>query len=94
MRLLTDHDSTYIIVGALDECLNASRLPSREQLLVDLVYLIFPNLQICVTGRPEIDTQTFLEDKGRKPRDIIDLNPLMHIQLKPAQLFNSIQTNM
>jgi hypothetical protein len=65
MRLLTDHNSTYIIVDAIDECPNASGLSStREQvlqLLVDLVFLSFPTPQICVTGRPEIDNRTFLK---------------------------------
>jgi hypothetical protein len=65
MLLLTGHDSTYIIVDAIDECPNASGVPStREQvlqLLVDLVYLGFPNPQICVINRPEIDNRIFLE---------------------------------
>jgi hypothetical protein len=63
--VLTDHDSTYIIVDALGECPNVSGVPSiREQvlqLLVDPVCLSYPTLQICVTGRPEIDNRTFLK---------------------------------
>jgi NACHT domain len=65
MLLLTNHDPTYIILDALDECPNSSGVPSaREQvlqLLKDLNDLSLPNLHICVTSRPEIDIRTVLE---------------------------------
>jgi len=65
MLQLTDHDPTYIIVDALDECPNTSGVSSPRrhvlQLLEDLVDLAFPNLHICVTSRPEIDIWTVLE---------------------------------
>ena len=54
----------YIILDALDECLNTYGLPSpREQVLQlvkDLVELSLTNLRICVTSRPEIDILTVL----------------------------------
>jgi hypothetical protein len=65
MLLLTNHNPTYIILDALDECPNSSGVPSaREQvlqLLKDLDDLSLPNLHICVTSRPEIDIRTALE---------------------------------
>ena len=55
----------YLFVDALDECPNNSGLPTpREEvlgLLNGLISLRLPNLHICVTSRPEIDIQTFLE---------------------------------
>jgi hypothetical protein len=61
--LLTNHDPTYIILNALDECPNASGVPSTsEQVLQPLnVDLSLPNLCICVPSRPEIDIRTVLE---------------------------------
>jgi len=55
----------FLIVDALDECSNASDMPSsREKALViveDLIKLKLPNLRICVTSRPEGDIKTVLE---------------------------------
>ena len=55
----------YLIVDGLDECSNAPDMPSpRENVLMfleDLVESKIPNLQICVTSRPEIDIKTTLE---------------------------------
>jgi NACHT domain len=55
----------YLIVDALDECLNNFGLPtSREEvldLIGNLVGLCLPNLHIWVTSRPEIDIQSALE---------------------------------
>ena len=55
----------YLFVDALDECPNNSGFPTpREEvleLLNGLISLRLPNLHICVTSRPEIDIQTFLE---------------------------------
>ena len=55
----------YLIVDGLDECSNTSAVPSpREKILMlfeELVKSQFPNLRICVTGRPEIDIKDALE---------------------------------
>ena len=55
----------FLIVDALDECLNAYGLPSPREnvlcLIQDLVDSQIPNLRICVTSRPEVDiTQVLL----------------------------------
>ena len=54
----------FLIVDALDECLNTPELSSpREKvfvLLKDLIDLKLPNLRICVTSRPEIDIKAIL----------------------------------
>jgi hypothetical protein len=55
----------YLVVDALDECSNASALPSpREEvlnLIEELIKLQFPNLRICVTSRPETDIKDVLD---------------------------------
>ena len=54
----------YLIVDALDKCLNTSLPSHRDQVLVllkDLVDSKLPNLRICVTSRPETDIQPILE---------------------------------
>ena len=55
----------YLIVDGLDECSNASDMPSpREKVLTlfeELVGLKLPNLRLCVTSRPEIDIKITLE---------------------------------
>ncbi|KAH9023526.1 hypothetical protein EDB83DRAFT_1984773 [Lactarius deliciosus] len=55
---------TYIIVDALDECPNASGMPTPREVVLDLleglVRLDLPNLHICVTSRPEIDIKNVL----------------------------------
>lgn len=64
MLSLSVRQPIYIILDALDECLNTYGLPSpREQVLQlvkDLVELSLTNLRICVTSRPEIDILTVL----------------------------------
>jgi hypothetical protein len=54
----------FIIVDALDECLNTTGTPStREEVLdfvEDLVRSNHSNLFICITSRPEQDIQTVL----------------------------------
>ena len=54
----------FLIVDALDECLNTPELfLPREKVLVllkDLIDLKLPNLRICVTSRPEIDIEAIL----------------------------------
>jgi Holliday junction resolvase RusA-like endonuclease len=55
----------YLIVDGLDECSNASDMPSpREKVLTlfkRLVGFNLPNLRLCVTSRPEIDIKVTLE---------------------------------
>jgi hypothetical protein len=62
---LPDQRQIYLIIDALDECPNTSRIPSpRERVLQfvkDLVDLRLRNLHICVTSRPEIDVRNVLE---------------------------------
>ena len=56
---------TYIILDALDECLNTYGIPTPREHVLDLVKelvdLHLPNLRICVTSRPEVDIYTALE---------------------------------
>jgi NACHT domain len=65
MLTLPDQRPTYLILDALDESPNTSRVPSaRErvlQLLKELVDLALPNFHICVTSRPEMDIRNALE---------------------------------
>ena len=55
----------YLIIDALDECLDDSGdLSSREKILKlvkELVLLRRPNLRLCITSRPEFDIRTRLE---------------------------------
>ena len=54
----------FLIVDALDECSNASPMPSHREktlaLLEKLIDLQLPNLRICVTSRPEVDIKVIL----------------------------------
>ena len=63
--LTSQSSPIYIIIDALDECPNASGIPTaREQVLElvrDLAHLRLTNLYLCVTSRPEIDIRTILE---------------------------------
>jgi hypothetical protein len=67
---------TYIILDALDECPKSSTIPPpREEVLdfVDeLVGLQLPNLQICVTSRPELDIQAVFEPLTARPVSLHD----------------------
>ncbi|KAH9055815.1 hypothetical protein EDB83DRAFT_1088956 [Lactarius deliciosus] len=55
----------YLILDAVDECVNTSGMPSpREKVLIlvkELVELKLSNLHLCVTSRPEIDIRNALE---------------------------------
>lgn len=76
----------YLILDGLDECPNASGMPSsREailQLIKDLVDLRLPDVRICVSSRPEVDIASVLEpltfrsislhDEGGQKQDILD----------------------
>ena len=65
MLTLTDQRPTYLILDALDECSDASGIPTPcnrvLRLVKELVDLHIPNLHICVTSRPEVDIQDVLE---------------------------------
>lgn len=54
----------FLIVDALDECLNTPALSSpREKVLMFLKELIdskLPNLRVCITSRPEVDIKAIL----------------------------------
>ncbi len=62
---LPGHAPVYLIVDALDECPNASAIPSpRDEFLNVIEELIkseIPNLRICVTSRPETDIKDVLD---------------------------------
>jgi len=64
MLTLPADGPTYIIMDALDECPNASGIPSaREEVLElvnELVDLHLPKLHICITSRPEFDIKDAL----------------------------------
>ena len=76
----------YLIIDALDECPNTTKLPPpREkvlELIEKLVKLNLPNLRLCITSRPEVDIRTSLEslsttrislhDQSGQKRDIED----------------------
>ncbi|KAI0287825.1 hypothetical protein BC826DRAFT_736996 [Russula brevipes] len=86
MLTLPDQPPIYLIIDALDECLNTSGIPSPRQrvlrLLKELVELRLPNLHICVTSRPEFDIRDFLvplashraslHDESGQKKDIVD----------------------
>lgn len=63
---LPGQETIYIIADALDECPNNRGLPSAREkvlgLIKELIDLHLPNLRICITSRPELDIQNFLED--------------------------------
>ncbi|KAI0299227.1 hypothetical protein BC826DRAFT_64263 [Russula brevipes] len=54
----------YLVIDALDECPNTTRMPSSRDKVLALVEeldkLNLPNLRLCVTSRPEI-VRTTLE---------------------------------
>jgi hypothetical protein len=73
-------------MDALDECSNASGIPSPRDralwLVKELVDLHISNLRICVTSRPEFDIRDVLEpltsrrvslhDQSGQKQDIVD----------------------
>jgi len=65
MLTLPDQRPIYLILDALDECSNASGIPTPRRrvlrLVEELVDLHIPNLRICVTSRPEVDIRGVLE---------------------------------
>jgi hypothetical protein len=65
MLLALGETPIYLIVDAVDECLNTSGMPSpREKVLwlvKEFVELKLSSLHLCITSRPEIDIRTALE---------------------------------
>ena len=55
----------FLIVDALDECLNTPILSSPRKkvltLIKDLIGSNLPNLRLCITSRPEVDIKAILE---------------------------------
>jgi hypothetical protein len=55
----------YLIVDALDECPNASSIPSPRAKILnfmdELIKSQLPSLRICVTSRPETDIKAVLD---------------------------------
>jgi hypothetical protein len=55
----------FLVLDALDECLDSSGIPSPRdevlQLVKELVNLDLQELHICVTSRPEVDIRVVLE---------------------------------
>jgi len=49
----------YLVIDALDECPNTTKLPPPREKVLELiekfVKLNLPNLHLCVTSRPEVD---------------------------------------
>ena len=65
MLNLPGHGPIFILVDALDECMNLPERPSTRdevlELIEELVMLKLPNLYLCVASRPEIDIRMALE---------------------------------
>ena len=86
MLTLPDQRPIYLIFDALDECSDASGIPTSRkrvlQFVKELVNLHLPNLHICVTSRPQVDIRDALEpltshrvslhDQSGQKRDIED----------------------
>ncbi|KAI9432174.1 hypothetical protein H4582DRAFT_1120536 [Lactarius indigo] len=55
----------YLILDAVDECLNTSGMPSPREKVLRLVKVLvelkLSNLHLCITSRPEIDIRNALE---------------------------------
>ena len=64
MLLTATLHPNYIIISALDECLDTTGVPSAREQVLNLVYelvdLHLPNLRICVTSRLESTSAPFL----------------------------------
>ena len=88
IEMLTVQESPpiYLIIDALDECPDASEVPSPRnrilRLLKELADLHLPSVRICVTSRPEFDIRDFLDpltsrrvslhDQSGQKQDIAD----------------------
>ena len=86
MLMVPNQPPIYIILDALDECLNWPGIPSpRERVLAfvkEFVDLRLPNRHICVTSRPEFDIRATLmpladhcvslHDESGQKKDIVN----------------------
>jgi hypothetical protein len=86
MLRLPEQGQIYIIVDALDECPNFPGTPSARdnvlEFLKEIVNLKLPNVNLCVTSRPEMDIRSVLEplttlkislhDEIGQKRDIVE----------------------
>jgi hypothetical protein len=87
----------YIIIDGLDECPNASGMPSpREKVLMfleELVKLHFESLHICITSRPEVDitialnpfpfrTVSLHDEIGQKQDTVNYINSVVYMDVK------------
>jgi len=56
---------TYLIIDALDECPNTTKLPPPREKVLELIEMLvrlnLPNMCLCVTSRPEVDIRGSLE---------------------------------
>jgi len=55
----------FLIIDALDECPNTTKLPPPREKVLELIEKIvklnLPYLRLCVTSRPEVDIRASLE---------------------------------
>jgi hypothetical protein len=74
MLELPEQATIYVIVDGLDECPDATQIPSHREpvlkFLESLVELRYSNLHICVTSRPEYDIQSALNPLTSKSRRV------------------------
>ena len=65
MLSLPGQDPIYIIVDALDECPNLQGTPTARENVLEFIKEIanmkLPNVNLCVTSRPEMDIRFVLE---------------------------------
>jgi hypothetical protein len=65
MLVIPNQSPIYLIIDALDECPNASGMPSDRERVLQLVKELadpgLSNLHICVTSRPEVGIRHILE---------------------------------
>jgi hypothetical protein len=59
MVSLLGQGQIYIIVDALDECLNSTGMPSAREEVLEFVKVVvnlkLSNVHLCVASRPEMD---------------------------------------
>ena len=65
MLMLEDQGPMFIVLDAIDECLNSAGTPSPRENVLELVKWLselgYSHLSICVTSRPEVDIEDVLE---------------------------------
>ena len=98
MLTLPDQRPIYLIIDALDECLNTWGIPSDRKrvlrLVRELIDLHLPDLHICITSRPEVDIREVvkpltsrrvsLHNQSRQKKDIEDyVRSVVYSDLEP-----------